>query len=137
MKYSKEREDEVVVSWDKGEDAFWGKSFLSLRKGRWSNDEVISGFFLLLRQQEYKGKYFFRTHFALQLLKDGKYCYTEVERYFSTKQRRMKKTIFMYDHYQREPYVGPGLDVMYGRYIRDGTWNTAIVGAVCDTCTRI
>jgi len=98
MKYSKEREDEVIVSWDTKDDAFWGKSFLSLRKGHWLNDEVISGFFLLLRQQEFKGKYFFRTQFALQVVKDGKYCYTEVERYFSTKRTRTKKKIFMYDH---------------------------------------
>ena len=54
MRYSKEREDEVIVKWDGG-GILWGKSFLSLWDGRWLNDEVISGYLVLLHQHEFHG----------------------------------------------------------------------------------
>ena len=96
MNYSKEREDEVVVQWDGG-GMLWGKSFLSLRDGCWLNDEVISGYFILLHQHEFPKKGFFHTQFALQLAPNGKYNYENVVKYHTTKRTRNKKTIFMYD----------------------------------------
>jgi Ulp1 family protease len=97
MNYSKEREDEVVVQWDGG-GMLWGKSFLSLRDGCWLNDEVISGYFILLHQHEFPKEGFFHTQFALQLAPNGKYNYENVVKYHTTKRTRNKKTIFMYNH---------------------------------------
>jgi hypothetical protein len=90
MRYSKEREDEVVVQWDGG-GMLWGKSFLSLRDGCWLNDEVISGYFILLHQHEFHGKGFFHTQFALQLASTGKYNYDNVKKYHMTKRTGIRK----------------------------------------------
>jgi Ulp1 family protease len=98
MSYSKKRKDEVVVQWDGG-GMLWGKSFLSLRDGRWLNDEVISGYFVLLHQHEFHGKCFFHTIFALQLMSNGEYCYENVKNYHNTTKRRKNVTpIFKYNH---------------------------------------
>ena len=94
-----------VISWTTDSTAFgkphvclvYGNALVTLRDGEWLNDDVMNAYYFLLHEQNFKGKLFFHTTFAGQLLEKGVYTFSNAVRYFTGKRSRKAINIFMND----------------------------------------